>query len=109
MGSVSCRCKLFAPAPGGLQEIERVKSETCWKFERRNQYAGYAAENVAELRVRIGALSVNPQNPPWGRGAIVFRVASRDVAVAWVANPAYPSFRRETAEDVIVLLQAGSV
>jgi hypothetical protein len=69
----------------------------------------YAAENVAELRVRIGSLSVNPQKPPWGRGAIVFRVASRDAAVAWIANRAYTSFRRETAEDVIVLLQAGII
>jgi len=47
----------------------------------------YAAENVAELRVLIGTLSVNPQNPPWGRGVIVFRVASRDAAVAWIAKP----------------------
>ncbi len=67
----------------------------------------YAAENVAELRVLIGSLSVNPQKPPWGRGVIVFRVPSRDVAVTWVADPAYSSFRRTTAEDVIVLLQAG--
>ena len=69
----------------------------------------YAAENVAELRVRIGMLSVNPQNPPWGRGIIVFRVASRDAAVAWIASAAYSGFRRETADDVIVLLQGGIV
>jgi hypothetical protein len=69
----------------------------------------YAAENVAELRVRIGTLSVNPQNPPWGRGVIVFRVASRDAAVAWIVNSAYANFRRRTAEDVIVLLQGGTL
>ncbi len=52
---------------------------------------------------------MNPQKQPWGRGAIVFRVASRDAAVAWLADPTFTSFRSETAEDVIVLLQAGSI
>jgi hypothetical protein len=69
----------------------------------------YAAENVAELRVLLGTVSVNPQKPPWGRGAIVFRVASRDAAVAWLADRAYGDFRRETAEDVIVLVEAGTI
>ena len=68
----------------------------------------YAAENVAELRVLIGSVAVNPQNPPWGRGVIVFHIPSRDAAVAWIGSPAYTSFRRETAEDVIVLLEAGT-
>lgn len=67
----------------------------------------YAGENAAELRVIVGELSLNPQKPPWGRGAIVFRVASRDAALAWLDAPAYTGFRGETAEDVIVLLAAG--
>jgi hypothetical protein len=69
----------------------------------------FYAENVAELRILVGAASVNPQKVPWGRGAIVFRVASRDAAIAWVADRAYASFRRDTAEDVIVLLEAGTI
>jgi hypothetical protein len=69
----------------------------------------YAGENVAELRVLLGAASVNPQKPPWGRGVIVFRVPSRDAAVAWLAAAAFADFRRESAEDVIVLLQAGTI
>jgi hypothetical protein len=50
-----------------------------------------------------------PRCSPWGRGVIVFRVASRDAAVAWIVGSAYTNFRRGTAEDVIVLLQGGIV
>ena len=67
----------------------------------------YAGETVAGLRVRVGQLTINPQKPPWGRGAIVFRVESRDAALAWVDAPAYTAFRSETAEDVVMLLEAG--
>lgn len=67
----------------------------------------YAGETVAEFRIHVGTISLSPQKPPWGRGTIVFRVPSRDAAVAWVDDPAYRDFRAQTLEDVIVLLQGG--
>jgi len=41
------------------------------------------------------------------RGAAVYRVPSRENAIAWLSDPAFTDFRRQTGEDVIVLVQAG--
>ena len=67
----------------------------------------YAGENEAEFRIQLGALRINPQKPPWGRGTVVFEVPSRDAAIAWFADPAFTSFLGETTEDVVILVEPG--
>ena len=68
----------------------------------------YAGELVAVLRVLVGDVNVNLQSRPWGQGAMVFRVSSREGALKWLSDPTFLQFRTQTAEDVIVLLEAGA-
>ncbi len=65
----------------------------------------YAGELVADFRVLLGNQDLNTQTPPWGQGAVVYQVASRDAALAWLSDPAFTTFRQDTADDVLVLLE----
>lgn len=59
---------------------------------------------VARFRAVVGGVNVNGQNLPWGEGTVVFRVGSESAARDWIESRAYRGFRRDTAEDVLVLL-----
>lgn len=67
----------------------------------------YAGRLVGRFQVWIGGVNVNSQNLPWGEGTMVFRVESSEAARSWLANPVFQQFRRDTAEDVLVVLGSG--
>lgn len=67
----------------------------------------YAGDLVAELRVIVGGLAINPQKPLWGRGVVLYRIGDRESARRWISDPAFAGFRRETREDVLALIEYG--
>lgn len=67
----------------------------------------YGGRLVARFRILLGGVNLNTQNAPWGEGTVVYRVGSEAAARTWVESETFRTFRRETAEDVLVLLGSG--
>lgn len=67
----------------------------------------YAGRLVARFQAIVGGVNANSQNLPWGQGTALYRVDSADEARAWLDDSAFRAFRRDTEEDVIVLLGSG--
>lgn len=68
----------------------------------------YAGEVAGILEIVNDGVALNPQNPPWGRGAVLFSLESVDDVDDLLADSALVAFRPDTSQDVLALVDGGA-